>query len=264
MDGVTLAARHLALTLAGVSLAGTSLGCAGSPALAAQLVAAAQPGHLPLVVSCWEKQVEASGFQGEYVTTVDFTVEGEMSRLRDARVTAVTPDDARGQALATCVAQALNGTTLPRTADGEGPGFAPGTAMAVKGYAIAFVAPSPDERGRAEAQQAHVLLGPRANRCEGLYRYAPPRDVTALSTELEEQEKRAQASAEGSPDQHARALQKVYDIQLELRERLRLDAAAPEVPAANRQRLEEALALVDQDARRTGALIRCEAPPLPR
>jgi len=55
----------------------------------------------------------------------------------------------------------------------------------------------------------------------------------------------------------------VYDLQLELRGRLHLDALDPELPAANRKRVLEALAGADRAAREAGALIRCEAPPLP-
>ena len=238
--------------------AGACLGCVSDPALANQLAAAAQPGHLPGVVACWERHVEQAGLGGEYVATADFVVEGGSSRLRDARVTGVEPADAAGEALGACVEEALGRAALPRAADREGPGFAHGTDVQVRSYRIAFVGQGEGERERAEERQAHVLLGPRADRCQGLYRYAPPRDASALYAELAEQEGKAARVAGADRDQYARALQRAYDVQLELRERLRLDAAEPGLPQANRRRVLEALAQVEKDAQRTGALIGCE------
>lgn len=252
---MTLATLATLLTLA---LAGGCLGCVSGYALGSRLAAAAQPGHLPLVVACWEKQVEEAGGVGDYEVTVDLVVEGETSRLRDAKVTEVKPGDAGGEALAACVEDALSRSALPREADKDGPGFAHGADVQVRGYRIAFIGPSTEDRARAEARQAHVLLGPRTDRCQGLYRYAPPRDASALSTALAEAEARASALAESDRDQHARELQKAYDVLLELRERLRLDAAEPGLPQANRRRVLQALDEAEKDARRIGALIGCK------
>ncbi|WP_050434688.1 hypothetical protein [Chondromyces crocatus] len=238
-------------------------GCVSKQALTDRLVSAAQPAHLPLVVACWEKQIETDGFQSDYTASLDFTVEKKTSRILRARTRSVEPDDAQGRALAACVEEALARTTLPREADAEGPGFVMASDVEVRGYRIAFVGPKAETRERAAERQAHVLLGPRADRCQGLYQYAPPRDAATLSAELSERERKVDATASGDRDQHARELQKTYDTQLELRERLRLDAAHPDVPLPSQKRLLEAMQQVEQDARRTGALIRCE-PPLSR
>jgi hypothetical protein len=246
------------------ALAGAVLGCTSARTLAMQIQAAAQPGHLPRVVACWEKDLETAGFRGEYVATVDMVVEGGTSRLRDARVTAMQPPDARGEALAACVEEALNGSALPREPDREGPGFAASSDILVRGYRIAFVGPSEEERARAAARLAHVLLGPRADRCQGLYAYDPPRDASTLFAEVAEHKQRAEGLAGGDTDLYARALQKAYDTELELRERLRLDAAEPDLPKESRRRLLKALKDAHKDAERTGSLIGCKAPPLPR
>lgn len=244
-----------------LALAGATLGCVSENTLAARLAAAAQPGHLPQVVACWEKEVEAAGFVDEYVVTADLVVEGGSSRVKDARVTAVEPADSRGESLGRCVEEALNRSALPREDDREGPGFAAAGDVAVRGYRFAFLGPSREERERAAARQAHVLLGPRADRCQGLYAYDPPRDAPRLFAEAAEREQRA-GSAAGDADAEARALQQLYDIQLELRARLRLDADEPGLPAANRKRTLEALREVEAEAKKTGARIRCEPAPL--
>ncbi len=254
-----------AAALALVAAAG--LGCASDRAVAAQLAAAAQPGHLPGVVACWEKAVEAGGLQGEHTATVDFVVEGGTGRLREAKVRAIEPAEGGGAeaapaALSACVEAALGASALPREADREGPGFAASRDVAVRGYRIAF-ADAREGRERASEKQAHVLIGPRTDRCQGLYTHDPPRDASALFAEIAEVEGRA-ASLRGSDrDAYARELQKLYDAQLELRERLRLDAAEPGLPPANRERVLAAREGADRAARATAARIRCEAPPAP-
>jgi hypothetical protein len=259
--------RPLAAALAGLA----GLGCAGDRATAAQLAAAAQPGHLPHVVACWEKEFEGAGFQGSYLATVDFVVEGETSRLRDARVTALQHaggyEDEPGVApaaasLAACVEAALNRSALPTAEDRDGPGFVTSSDLVVRGYRIVFVDASPGRRERASAQQAHVLLGPRADRCQGLYAHDPPRHASVLLAAAANQEAKAKGFADEDRDHYARELQKTYDLQMELRERLRLDALDPDLPAANRRRLLAALTRADSDLRKTGSLIGCEVPPI--
>jgi hypothetical protein len=166
-----------------------------------------------------------------------------------------------GAALAACVEAALDRTALPVAADSEGPGFATSSDLAVRGYRIAFLG-APESRERASARQGHVLLGPRADRCQGLYAHDPPRDASTLFAEVSQREERAASLAGSDPDLYARELQKQYDLQLELRERLRLDALDPDLLPANRRRVLAALDGADKAARRTGAMIRCEPPPL--
>lgn len=234
--------------------------------LGRRLAAAARPDTLPLVVACWEKEFEGSQFQGGYVATVDFTVEAKTSRIRDARVTDLTAVEGQGTGdparFRTCLEAALNGSALP-TEDGKAgrPGFATASDVAVTGYRIAFVDASSKSRTQANARQANVLLGPRADRCQGLYAHDPPRDASALSEAIAEGEGKAAYYRAENPDAYARELQKTYDSELELRERLRLDLAAPNLPDANRKKIERLVEDLEAAVKKTGAKIGCVPPP---
>ncbi len=237
----------------------------GQAELGGRLAAAVRPDTLPLVVACWEKEFEGSQFQGGYVATVDFTVEAKTSRLRDAKVTDLTAVEGQGTGdparFRTCLEAALNGSALP-TEDGKaGPGFATSSDLAVTRYRIAFVDASSKSRTQANARQANVLLGPRADRCQGLYAHDPPRDASALSEAIAEGEGKAAYYRADNPDAYARELQKTYDSELELRDRLRLDLAAPSLPDANRKKIERLVLDLEAAVKKTGAKIGCVPPP---
>lgn len=239
-------------------------GCGADPALAKRLAEAAVPTRLPLVVSCWEKELEATSFQGGYVATADFVVEGRSGRLRDARVTALEPtadtpphDTAPFRA---CLEDALSRSVIPRSDDGDGPGFRVAGDLEVRRFRIELYDGSAESRRIASARESNVLLGPRADRCQGLYSHDPPRDASTLYAELEHAEARAVALRPTDRDLFARELSKAYDAGLELRDRLALDADAPGLPEANRARVRKAAADLAPRIARIGRAIGC-APP---
>lgn len=237
------------------------LGCATSTDLAAELVAAATPGHLRPVVACWEQEYEASGFQGEYMATIDLEISSS-EVIRSASITAL---DATGETRSEhdtgpfrgCLQKAFVGLVLPSKTDAEGPGYSSIVGASVRAYKIAFLGDQDERRKRAGGRQAHVLIGPRADRCQGLYVYDPPRDTSALFSEIGLGKSRAESTRGKDRDLYARELQKTYDLQLELATRLRVDLADPSIPPVNRKRLTEALATARTEARATGAAIGC-------
>lgn len=257
------------LLLAAPALAG----CAGDPALAAGLANAARPSRLPKVVACWEKEFTDAPVQSGYLATVDFVITGGSSRLRASHVRALTPiagDDGppsaeaawpaeRQAAFKACVEAALDQSALPTGPDSDGPGFSTAGDLAVTQFRIAFVDASAKRREAASARQTNVLLGPRADRCQGLYDHDPPQAASTLYAAVSEAEARARAPGE-DPDSKARELQKAYDAQLELVERLESDLGQPAIPEANRARLRDALAEAHKAAERLGARIGCKPP----
>lgn len=233
-------------------------GCAGEQTIAANLSNAVQPPRWPEVFACWEKEFEASGFQGEYVAVVDLAIDGS-SRVRDAKVKSLEPsaggssrDPAQFRA---CLEQALNKSVLPTGADKDGPGFQVTFGADLSNVRIAFTDSA--TRKRASGQRANMLVGPRANRCQGLYSHSPPRDASTLFDEIAQAEARSREYGSDA-DRKARELQKKYDAELELGERLAADAADTGVPEANRQRTRKAHAEIKEAARKTGARIGCK------
>jgi len=240
------------------------LGCAAGSDVAARLANASLPSHMPLVQACWEKQFEAASFTGEYTATVSFVVTKGTSAIRGARVVALEATDKHDaqdvSAFRACLKDALDHTALSTSDDSNGPGFATSSDLQVKGYVIAFVDASSKQRQEAATRAAHVLLGPRADRCQGLYTYDPPREEVDLFTAAGEADDAAAAQAKADPDQYARTLQKAYDLRLELRERLRLELSSMELPDANRKKLTSAIEETEARARAIGAAIGCKAP----
>ncbi|HVK69628.1 MAG TPA: hypothetical protein VM694_34460 [Polyangium sp.] len=248
--------------VASVALVSGLLGCASPQKLAAELVAAATPGHLRPVVACWEQEYEASGFQGEYMATIDLEISGS-EVIESARITALDPTgESRSERdtgpFRACLEKAFVGIELPSKADADGPGYSSVVGASVRNYKFAFLGDQDERRKRAGGRQAHVLIGPRADRCQGLYVYHPPRDTSALFTEIALGKGRVESTRGKDRDQHARELQKTYDLQLELAVRLRSDLADASLPPVNRKRLTEALDTARTEARATGAAIGCK------
>lgn len=246
-------------------------GCGGDQALAVGLANAARPSRLPYVVACWEKEFAVSPPDGGYVATVDFVVQARTSKLQAAEIRALDattsegkPDKPSGREadLGACLEAALNQSSLPAEADSDGPGFATASDLQVKRFRIAFVDDSAKQRKAASATQANVLVGPRADRCRGLFSHDPPRDASTLYAEIGRSETQAAAlHAQGSPgdrDLEARELQKAYDAKLELGERLASDLGQPAIPEANRKRLRDALDEARAQAKKLGAKIGCK------
>jgi hypothetical protein len=218
------------------------------------------------VVACWEKEFEAADFQGEYVATVSFEVEGGTSRIHGAEVKSIEPvaggsgRDTSG--FKACLTAALDKSRLPVESDADGPGFrAPGD-VAVSGLRIAFTDSATRKRTVASKRQANVLLGPRADRCQGLWSHEPPRDASVLYDEIATAEGRAKSYGTDL-DLRARELQRTYDAEMELGERLAADMAQPGLPEANKKRINKALAEAGEAARRIGAKIGCTPPRRP-
>lgn len=255
-------AAILALSLAG---------CAGDPALAAGLANAARPSRLPYVVACWEREYAASPPESAYVATVAFVVQARTSKLQAAEIESIVavteagaPAKSSGREgeLGACLKAAINQSSLPAEADADGPGFSTPADLQVKRFRIAFVDDSAKQRTAASAKQANVLVGPRADRCRGLYSHEPPRDASLLYAEIERADRQAAAlhaqGHAGDQDLEARAQQQAYDTKLELAERLTSDLEQPAIPEANRKRLRDALDAVRAETRKTGAKIGCK------
>ncbi len=157
--------------------------------MAVGLANAARPSRLPYIVACWEKEFATSPPDSGYLATVDFVVQAGTSKLQSAKVRELEPVTEDGSPakpsgheaeLRACLVAALNLSSLPATADSDGPGFSTPSNLAVTRFRIAFVDDSAKQRTAASATQAHVLVGPRADRCRGLYSHDPPRDASTL------------------------------------------------------------------------------------
>lgn len=262
--------RAFALGFAAI-LACPLAGCGGDQALAAGLANAARPSRLPYVVACWEREYASSPPESNYLATVDFVVRAGTSKLAAAEIESIVPVTDEGKPakssgregeLGACLKAAINQSSLPAAADADGPGFATPSDLQVKRFRIAFVDDAAKQRSAASAKQANVLVGPRADRCRGLYSHDPPRDASTLYAEIERADTQARAlhaqGHEGDQDLEARALQQAYDAKLELAERLTSDLGQPAIPDANRKRLREALDEARAQATRTGARIGCK------
>lgn len=204
--------------------------------LAADLRSAATARHMPKVVACWEKVFEESGFAGEYLVVVDFTVteQGDLERttLREAfdQSSGEPTRLADGGSFGDCVVAALDDTNLGAA------GLTPDAPIAVTGFRIAFSDPSQKARERASKNAPSLLIGPRSDRCQGLYAHDPPRDAGLLSKLLDESRSEALAS-DADRDELARAYQRGFDLTLELSDRLKRDASEDELPRASKKRL---------------------------
>lgn len=261
--------RAAALGIAVIAIV-ASAGCGSDPALAVGLANAARPSRLPYVVACWEKELATAPPDSGYVVTVDFVVQAKTSKITAARVRSIDPvsdgrpaqPSGREAAFGACLEAALDLSSLPAEADGDGPGFSTKADLAVTRFRIAFVDDSAKQRATASASQANVLVGPRADRCRGLYSHDPPRDASTLYAEIGRAETQASAlHAQGNPgdrDLEARELQQAYDDDLEFVERLASDLGQPAIPEANRRRLRDALAEARAQAKQIGARIGCK------
>src|SRR6185503_3066385 len=203
-------------------LALTLGGCVTRADLAAQLRHAAVPDHLPKVLSCWETSFEASGFRGEYLAVVDFTV-GPGGEITDPEVRELW-DQGEGDGVPavddpfkSCLLEALSSSSLGAA------GLEPGRPVRVTGYRLLFSDGSKQARKDASERSPSMLIGPRADRCKGLYGNDPPRDAATLASELATAEADVARAGEDR-DKLARELQRSYDVALELRERLTRDA----------------------------------------
>lgn len=241
-------------------------GCVTKEKFLRKLRAATKQEHLPKVTACWEEELEAAGFEAEYLAVVDFTVEAGSGRIRDAVVKKMMDTHGkepraageRGQRLSACVEKALSSTDLGKV------GLEPRGDVAVSDFRIAFRDASSEARQAASERAPTILLGPRADRCKGLYAHEPPREPAVLYSELEEAREAAARSGAEDLDALARALQKSYDVSLELRDRLFLDSQREDLPEASRDRLATALSGVDGELAGTAKKIGCRAPELDR
>jgi len=256
--------RRAAVLTAWLAL-GASLGsggCSTQQELAAQLETAAQQQYLPKVVACWEREFEAAGFRGEYEAVVDFTVELGSGRIRDVAVRAVEPvdtgtashDTLAAERLSHCLRDALAASNLSRG------GFTPSTNVHVRDFRLLLSDASSQARKAAARQTPNILIGPRADRCLGLYTHDPPRDAATLVGELAQAEQAVAKTASASADERARALQRVYDLALELGDRLRADVGADELSPASRDKTLEQIRRAAGVARSTGRAIGCKPP----
>jgi hypothetical protein len=221
----------------------SAMGCATPRDRAGSIVAAATSGHLRPVVACWEKEYETSGFQGEYIAIVDFEI-GINEHFSNAHVTSIESADKSAPShdlteFRACVEKALDEVELPTKNDSGGPGYSAFIGVSVHNYRISFHGDQEGHRQEAGGRQANILIGPRADRCQGMYTYKPPRDTSTLFTEISFVQ--SKPAPEQDKDGQARDRQKLYDLQLELVARLEMDLTNRTLPAVNRKRLEDAL-----------------------
>jgi hypothetical protein len=238
-------------------LAALSGGCVDRDALAKSLKHAAVAAHLPQVVACWESAFEEAGFAGRYVAVVDFELRKD-GKIDDATVRAIEAADDSAEApygFEACLVEALNASDL-------GPaGIQPEVDVHVVSYRLAFADATAAARQEASDEAPNILIGPRADRCQGLYGYDPPREVTNLQSVLAEAENdAARAREDRDRDREARALQQTYDLALELRARLSFEAVREDLPATGRQRVIAELERAGKLAASVGAKIGCTPP----
>jgi len=212
-------------------------------------------------VACWEKEYETSGFQGEYIAIVDFEI-GANEHFSNARVISLESVDKSAPthdmtAFRECVEKALDQVELPTDNDAGGPGYSAFIGVSVHNYRISFQGDQGGHRQEAGGRQANVLIGPRADRCQGMYMYNPPRDTSTLFTEISVVQSKP-ASAQDK-DAQAREFQRMYDMQLELAARLEADLTNRTLPAVNRKRLQDALEQARGEIARTAERIGCGA-----
>ncbi len=246
----------IAAPCATLGLAALVGGCASGAELAAKLAESSTPAQLPRVVACYERAFEAAGFAGEHVVVLDFTVAGDSFAISDVvvRDTSTTSGPAAGPDFAPCVTAALDASSF------AGSSFRPGHDVKVVGMRLAFRDATAAARAAAVREQGRMLVGPRADRCLGLYRYEPPRDAAELFSELDEMQRKAARLKASEPDGHARALQRAFDTALELRERLTRDAAEEGLAKESRARIHEAVARAERSARELATTLGCEVP----
>jgi hypothetical protein len=236
-------------------------GCATPRDRAASIIAASTAGHMAPVVACWEKEYETSGFAGEYIAIVDFDI-GFNERFSNAHVKSLEPIDPSLPThdmteFRTCIEKAFDEVELPTSNDAGGPGYSAFIGVAVHNYRLAFVGDKEGRRQEAGGRQANILIGPRADRCQGMYMYNPPRDSSTLFTEIAFMKDKP--APQSDKDAVARELQKNYDLHLELVARLEVDLTNSSLPAKNRQRLADALETARREIATTGPRIGCAA-----
>jgi hypothetical protein len=225
------------------------VGCANREQLAIDLKHAARQSHVPRVVACYERAFESAHFHGEYEVLVEFLVAADGGVVRNARVESVSRPN---EELNRCLVAALNATSLAAG------GFRPGGDVHVSGMRIAFRDTSAETRKSAEETSSNVLIGPRADRCFGLYDHDPPRPAAALFAELSDAQRQAariERRSRGAvltgpdPDGYARALQRAYDVALELRKRLTIDSRQADLAIESKKRIRDAQAKATDTAR---------------
>lgn len=236
---------------AGAVLLAGLCACSARAAMVSSVVEAAGPTRIPKVLGCYEEAFEAGDFQGEFDATVDLLVEGDTGQVREAKVTRLSASKGQPpEALGTCIEKALRESRiLPG-------GTPPGSDLDLRGLRLAFRDATATTRASAATSGERFLVGPRSDRCLGLFSYAPPRLAPELVQELEDAKAKA-ARATDDPDARARALQRAYDVALELRKRLELDGWQPGVAEESRRRMATELASVERTAIELGAQIGC-------
>ena len=235
--------------------------CATPRDRAAEIVAAATSGHMKPVMACWEKEYESSGFQGEYIAVVDFEIAFDQ-HFRNAQVKSLEPADKSSPThdlteFRSCIEKALDDVELPTKTDANGPGYSTAFGVSVHNYRISFVGDQEGHRQQAGGRQANILLGPRADRCQGLYTYNPPRDSSTLFTEIAMMQ--SKPASPQDKDAVARDLQRMYDLHIELVARLEVDLGNRSLPPVNRKRLTDALEAARREISTTAARIGCSS-----
>ncbi|MFP6686148.1 MAG: hypothetical protein VB934_15630 [Polyangiaceae bacterium] len=229
--------RFRLLNVAIVSVASINLACASSSQVELHVRQAMSQNALPRVVACYEEAFERNGLAGEYVARIDFTIASGTGRLQDVGVRDIsTLRGSEGDAVEVderfrqCLSEALAASQVAPLSSIR--------SVRVEDYPISFKAPDADGQRRATRETAHVLIGPRADRCRGLFSHRPPRDAATLYASLASSQAIVSRRGDGDADRLARAAQEAYDLTLELRWRLEIETKREDLDDAGRARMQ--------------------------
>ncbi len=229
------------------------LGCVDQGARA-QLANSMNRTTLPKVAACWEAQSEQPDFAGDLHAVATFDVASGSGAISHASIQQLrAPDggdvlDASRHPFGRCLVTALNGSRLGSDA------WSPSDDLQLTDVLLHFAGPSRANRFDGPPR----LVGPRADRCQGLYGHRPPRDAANVHRELSEAEGRFE---DANQDRRARAHQRAYDLTVELVARLERDLRGNEQPKQAKKRLKREAKRVRALQEKLGREIGCPTAP---
>ena len=248
--------RHLARPLACALLLASCVG----EGTRTQLANAMTHNNLPKVAACWEAQSEQPDFAGDLHAVVSFDVAAGSGAISHATIHQLQTGDAsaaldssaaldvRSHPFASCLLLALNASRLGSDA------WSPSNNLQLSDVLLHFAGPSQASRFDGPPR----LVGPRADRCHGLSGHRPPRDAANIHGEFSAAQDEARRYRESDLDHHARALQRAYDLALELHQRLSLDAAAEGLSSRSAEHIRDEVGRAREQALALGARIGCK------
>jgi hypothetical protein len=213
-----------------------NLGCASNAQVESYVRQAMSQDALPRLTACYEETFERNGLAGAYMARVDFTIAAGTGQLRDVAVRNISTLQ-ESEAEVVDVDEGFRQCLSPALAASRVAPFSSIRSVRVEDYPISFKAPDADGQRRATRETAHVLIGPRDDRCRGLFSHRPPRDAASLYASLASAQAVIARRGDGDADLLARTAQEAYDLILELRGRLELESKQVGLDDARRDRL---------------------------